>query len=97
MNAEDAKLAATASAKHENAANSHAGVLETGTLGAGYFRKKFGVELLEHFAPQFERLLQQGHVEIEGDEIRLTREALLRIDWFLPMFYLPEHIGIRYT
>jgi oxygen-independent coproporphyrinogen III oxidase len=72
-------------------------LLKTGALDAGYFRKKFGVELLDHFEPQFEELLQSERVEIEGDQIRLTRDALLRVDRLLPMFYLPEHVGIRYT
>jgi oxygen-independent coproporphyrinogen III oxidase len=72
-------------------------LLKTGALDPAYFRKKFGVELLDHFEPQFEQLLKGNCVEIEGDQIRLTREALLRVDQLLPMFYLPEHIGIRYT
>jgi oxygen-independent coproporphyrinogen-3 oxidase len=72
-------------------------LLKTGQLDGGYFRKKFGVELLDHFEPQFEQLLQQGLVQIEGDQIRLTRDALLRVDSLLPTFYLPEHVGIRYT
>ena len=72
-------------------------LLKTGQLDAAYFRDKFGIELLDHFEPQFERLLQSGCVEIEGDEIRLTRPALLQVDRLLPLFYLPEHVGIRYT
>jgi oxygen-independent coproporphyrinogen-3 oxidase len=36
-------------------------------------------------------------MEIQGDTVRLTREGLLQVDWLLPQFYLPEHVGIRYT
>lgn len=72
-------------------------LLKTGRLDAAHFRKKFGVVLLDHFEEQFEQLLRKGLVEIEADEIRLTREALLRVDWLLPMFYLPEHTAVRYT
>jgi len=72
-------------------------LLKTGALDAAYFRRKFGVELLDHFEEQFAELLQNGHAEITGDNIRLTRDALLRVDWFLPMFYLPQHMGVRYT
>jgi len=72
-------------------------LLKTGQLDAGYFRKKFGVELIDHFQEQFDRLLRDGMVEIEGDQIQLTREALLRVDRLLHLFYLPEHVGVRYT
>ena len=71
--------------------------LKTGALDAAYFRRKFGVELTQHFAPPLMQLMQQELVEIEGDTIRLAREALLDVDWLLPMFYLPQHRGVRYT
>jgi oxygen-independent coproporphyrinogen III oxidase len=72
-------------------------LLKTGSLGAAYFRKKFRVELLDHFSDQWRELLEQGLAEIEGDQIRLTRRGLLEVDWLLPAFYLPEHRGIRYS
>lgn len=71
--------------------------LKTGSLDTGYFRRKFGVELVDHFEPEFSALLQKGLVRIEDGAIRLTREGLLEVDWLLPQFYLPEHRGIRYT
>jgi oxygen-independent coproporphyrinogen-3 oxidase len=71
--------------------------LKTGALDAGYFREKFGVELDQHFNKELEHLLNEGLLEITGDSIRLTREGLLQVDWLLPSFYLPEHMGIRYT
>ena len=70
---------------------------KTGCLDAAYFRQKFHVEILDHFVDQLEPLLQNGQLEIEGDKIHLTREGLLQVDWLLPQFYLPEHVGIRYT
>ncbi|MHB8520325.1 MAG: coproporphyrinogen-III oxidase family protein [Limisphaerales bacterium] len=72
-------------------------LLKTGVLDAAYFRQKFGVELTEHFAAEFDELHQQDALEIEGDCIRLTREGLLSVDWLLPNFYLPEHRDVRYT
>jgi oxygen-independent coproporphyrinogen-3 oxidase len=71
--------------------------LKTGALDAAYFRRKFGVELLDHFRPQFGELQRRGLLEVEGDQLRLTRPGLLEVDWLLPQFYLPEHVGIRYT
>lgn len=72
-------------------------LLKTGQLDAAYFRTKFGVELLDHFESEFEQLLQRQLLQVEGDTIRLTREALLRVDRLLPMFYLPQPVGVRYT
>ena len=71
--------------------------LKTGALDAAYFREKFGVEIVDHFEPELEELIREGLLEIEGDTIRLTREGLLQVDWLLPRFYLPQHMGIRYT
>ena len=72
-------------------------LLKTGCLDAAYFRNKFGVKLTDYFVPQFHELIHGGLMEIEGDQIRLTREGLLEVDWLLPEFYLPEHAGVRYT
>lgn len=72
-------------------------LLKTGSIDLSYFRAKFHTDLLEHFAPQFEELARKGLIEREGDILRLKREALLEVDWLLPMFYLPEHRGVRYT
>jgi oxygen-independent coproporphyrinogen-3 oxidase len=71
--------------------------LKTGSLDAGYFRKKFNVEIIDHFEPQFQTLLDQGLLEIEGDRVQLNREGLLQVDWLLPGFYLAEHTGLRYS
>jgi oxygen-independent coproporphyrinogen-3 oxidase len=71
--------------------------LKTGALDAAYFRRKFGIELTEHFANELSELTQREWLEIDGDSIRLTRHALLDVDWLLPAFYLPQHRGIRYT
>lgn len=72
-------------------------LLKTGALDAAYYRKKFGVELKEHFAEQFAHLEESGLLELDGDCIRLTREGLLHVDWLLHDFYLPEHRNVRYT
>jgi oxygen-independent coproporphyrinogen III oxidase len=72
-------------------------LLKTGALDMAYFQKKFDVDLLDHFEEVFTSLLRSGLVEVERDQIRLTRAGLLQVDRFLPNFYLPEHVGVRYT
>jgi len=67
--------------------------LKTGSLDAAYFREKFDVEIVDHFVAELVPLLQNGLLQIEGDKIHLTREGLLQVDWLLPRFYLPEHVG----
>lgn len=69
--------------------------LKTGCLDPAYFRQRFDVEIVDHFAAELEQLLRNGLLEIDGDKIQLTREGLLQVDWLLPQFYLPEHEGIE--
>ena len=71
--------------------------LKTGALDAADFRGKFGVELTAHFAGELADLRRRELLQINGDHLQLTRDALLDVDWLLPAFFLPEHRGIRYT
>ncbi len=70
---------------------------KTGKLHAEYFRDKFGVEILDEWAEAFDSHREDGHLEVVGDTIRLTREGLLRVDGLLPAFFEPEFQGVRYT
>ena len=71
--------------------------LKTGHIDAGYFRKKFGEEILEVFAQAYQSLIEEGHLTVHGDDIRVTRQGLLRVDSLLPRFFEPEFRNIRYT
>ena len=71
--------------------------LKTGVVNAAYFRQKFNVELAKHFATQIEFLREHNLADVNQSGIQLTRAGLLQADWLLPHFYLPEHVGIRYT
>lgn len=71
--------------------------LKTGRLDAAYFRRKFAVEILDEWHEVWQEYRNEGYVELEGDEIRVTREGLLRVDGLLPAFFEPEHQGVRYT
>ncbi|HWL93964.1 MAG TPA: coproporphyrinogen-III oxidase family protein [Phycisphaerae bacterium] len=71
--------------------------LKTGRLDAGYFRKKFQVEILDEFADAFRSLVNDNYATIAGDDIRLTRAGLLVVDPLLPRFFESEHRDIRYT
>jgi oxygen-independent coproporphyrinogen-3 oxidase len=71
--------------------------LKTGQLDAGYFRHKFGVEILDDWREVWKQHEEEGFLTIEGDAIRLTRAGLLQVDGLLPAFFEPEHRGVRYT
>lgn len=71
--------------------------LKTGQLDASYFRRKFGVEILDDWRDAWQEYADDGYLTISGDQISLTRAGLLRVDGLLPAFFEPEHQGVRYT
>ncbi len=71
--------------------------LKLGRIDAGYFRGKFGENILEVFAEGWRTLAEEGMAGVNGDEITLTRTGLLRIDSLLSRFFEPEYRNIRYT
>ena len=72
-------------------------LLKKGHLDAAYFRQKFGVEILEEFRDEWLTHQGDGMLTISGDRIDLTRQGLLHADALLPIFFEPEHRGVRYT
>ena len=71
--------------------------LKKGWLDAGYFRDKFGVEILDEWRDVWNEYVEEEMLSIDGDRIELTRAGLLRADALLPAFFEPEHQGVRYT
>ena len=71
--------------------------LKTGKLDIEYFRRKFGVDMLDRFAEPFETLREVGHLVLENDRVVLNRESLLMVDQLLHEFFLPQHRDVRYT
>jgi oxygen-independent coproporphyrinogen III oxidase len=71
--------------------------LKRGYLEAGYFRSKFGAEILGLWPEIWQRYADDQLLTIEGDRIQLTRKGLLRADALLPAFFEPQHQGVRYT
>jgi oxygen-independent coproporphyrinogen-3 oxidase len=71
--------------------------LKTGRLDAGYFRRKFGVEILDQWRDVWQEYAADNLLSIAGDQIQVTRTGLLQVDALLPAFFEPEHRGVRYT
>jgi oxygen-independent coproporphyrinogen-3 oxidase len=72
-------------------------LLKRGYLDVGYFRDKFGVDVIQHWRKQWDGYVADGWASIDSDTIRLSRDGLLRVDAMLPAFFEPEHQGVRYT
>src|SRR5205807_9767745 len=61
--------------------------LKTGRIEAAYFRRKFGVEILEEFADAWRDLHKHGIVTTTNKDVRVTPDGLLQIDRCLPAFF----------
>ena len=83
--------------KHQQLVRELILLLKRGYVDAGYFRQKFGVEIVKEFAEQWSGYATDGYVKIDGDAIELTNAGLLRIDGLLPAFFETEFQGVRYT
>ncbi|MCA9240351.1 MAG: coproporphyrinogen III oxidase family protein [Planctomycetales bacterium] len=71
--------------------------LKKGYLDVGYFRQKYGVDILEHWHSEWQQHADDGYVVLNPERIELTSDGLLRADGLLPVFFEPEHRGVRYT
>ena len=70
--------------------------LKTGRLDVAYFQRKFGMNIVEEFAAEFERLQNEGWLAVDGS-VEVTRKGLLQVDRLLPAFFDPQYRGTRYT
>src|SRR3954470_24515126 len=71
--------------------------LKTGKIDAGYFRKKYGIEIREAFRAAFAKLEADGWLTVGAESIDCTRDGLIQIDRHLPAFFDPQYVGSRYT
>ena len=68
-----------------------------GHVSAGYFQRKFGVDIRQRFAPALAQIEDWGYLRDDGDEIRFNREGLLRADRLVHEYFLPQHADARYA
>ncbi len=71
--------------------------LKLGYVSESDFTKKFGVSIFDRFSDTISDFERRGLLTKSRDDLILTREGLLQVDELLPVFYLPEHQGIRYS
>lgn len=71
--------------------------MKEGHVGAAAFQKKFGIDVFKEFAVPLRNQQAAGYLEVDGDEVRLTRKGLLQVDSLLPEYFEPQHRQVRYT
>jgi oxygen-independent coproporphyrinogen-3 oxidase len=71
--------------------------LKLGRVSRSYFQQKFGVNLAQRFAQEWDDLRRKELLREEGDWFVLSRDALLKVDTLLHAFFLPQHKHARYT
>jgi oxygen-independent coproporphyrinogen-3 oxidase len=72
--------------------------LKRGFVEPAWFREKHGVDVLERFRSPLTKLQEERYLSrLDPQRVVLSREGLLRVDVLLRRFFLPEHVGIRYT
>ncbi len=71
--------------------------MKLGRVSLAQFRDKFGEDVATLYADVLSKLRDEGYLEFDADEIRLTRDGLLVADGLLPHFFEPKHREIRYT
>lgn len=71
--------------------------MKFGAINTSYFRKKFGADIIAEFGEVFSALKQQGMLNYNEHEVRLTEQGLLRVDLLLHQFYAPKYRNARYT
>lgn len=68
-----------------------------GGLDRRYFQEKFNADIFSRFAEPLTELESAGDLERTETGVKLTRDALLRVDSLLHAFFLPQHQNARYT
>jgi coproporphyrinogen III oxidase-like Fe-S oxidoreductase len=71
--------------------------LKLGRVSTATFREKFDVDLRRRFGGLLAAMEAAGWSQSSEQEVRLTRTGLLRADWSVRHFYLPEHRNIPYA
>ncbi len=71
--------------------------MKLGRISRKPFIDKFGVDPFEKWAGVLKGYVDDGLMHIEGDELVIPRQTLLRIDTLLIALFKPEHQGVRYA
>jgi oxygen-independent coproporphyrinogen-3 oxidase len=82
--------------KEEQAVREFVLQLKLGKVEAGYFLRKFGINIWERFSKSLNHFSSKGLLTVDAITVTLTRQGLLRVDRMLPEFYLSQHGNVSY-
>lgn len=71
--------------------------MKFGAINTSYFKQKFGADIISEFGEVFSAFKQQGLLNYDEHEVKLTEQGLLRVDSLLHQFYAPKYRNARYT
>lgn len=71
--------------------------MKEGVVPLEPLRKKFGVDPLDEFVAPLANQQAAGYIEVDDNEVRLTRKGLLQADSLLTEYFEPEFRSVRYT
>jgi oxygen-independent coproporphyrinogen-3 oxidase len=71
--------------------------LKLGSVNTDYFKTKHKTDIIDFFKEPLEKLQTENMLSYNPNEVRLTRQGLLRVDGLLPEFYNRRYKNARYT
>lgn len=71
--------------------------MKFGAINPSYFKQKFNADIIAEFGEVFSKLKQEGMLDYNRGEVRLTEQGLLRVDLLLHQFYEGKYRNARYT
>ncbi len=71
--------------------------MKEGRVATASLRKKFGVDPKGEFSEALANQQAKGYLEVQGDDVVLTRRGLLQVDSLLTEYFEPQHRAVRYT
>jgi len=69
--------------------------MKLGKVEVGYFKDKFGVDLIDRYSNELRELEGEGLLKHDDQAITLERRGLLCVDNLLFKFFLPQHVTSR--
>lgn len=71
--------------------------MKEGRVATALLREKFGVDPTVEFSEALANQQAKGYLEVQGDDVVLTRRGLLQVDSLLTEYFEPQHRAVRYT
>lgn len=71
--------------------------MKEGGVAMAPLHEKFGVDPKVEFADALANQQAKGYLEVQGDNVVLTRRGLLQVDSLLTEYFEPQHRAVRYT